>query len=102
LSALNRNAPQRRFTPPQESPAHGGKWPSLKPAAQDARSRPESEWAAFETLRPTDAMLARAAASSAGKAYPSKCIQPLVFVCVASSFNAVLPCFSDSNVVAGQ
>ncbi|WP_050468074.1 FtsK/SpoIIIE family DNA translocase [Herbaspirillum chlorophenolicum] len=65
LSALNRNAPQRRFTPPQENPAHGGKWPSLKPAAQDVRSRPESEWAAFETLRPTDAMLARAAASSA-------------------------------------
>ncbi|WP_343586343.1 DNA translocase FtsK, partial [Herbaspirillum sp.] len=65
LSSLNRNAPQRRFTPPQDNPAGGGRWPALKPAAQDARARPESEWAAFETLRPTDAMLARAAASSA-------------------------------------
>ncbi|MBB5391819.1 MULTISPECIES: DNA translocase FtsK [unclassified Herbaspirillum] len=65
LSALNRSAAQRQFTPPQDSSGHGGKWPSLKPMAQDARPRPESEWATFETLRPTDAMLARAAASSA-------------------------------------
>ncbi|NUU01098.1 FtsK/SpoIIIE family DNA translocase [Herbaspirillum robiniae] len=54
LSSLNRSAAAR-----------GGKWPALKPGATDARARPESEWAAFETLRPTDAMLARAAASTA-------------------------------------
>ena len=48
-----------------DAAGRGGKWPALKPAAQDARARPESEWAAFETLRQTDAMLARAAASSA-------------------------------------
>ena len=43
-----------------------GKWPSFKTAAeQETRARPESEWAAFESLRPTDAMMARAAASTA-------------------------------------
>ncbi|WDZ97379.1 DNA translocase FtsK 4TM domain-containing protein [Herbaspirillum sp. WKF16] len=54
LSSLNRSAG-----------AQGGKWPALRQGAADARARPESEWAAFETLRPTDAMLARAAASTA-------------------------------------
>ena len=53
LSALTGNGSQR------------GKWPALKPGAQPAKPRPESEWAAFETLRPTEAMLARAAASRA-------------------------------------
>jgi len=53
LSALTGNGGQR------------GKWPALKPGAQPAKPRPESEWAAFETLRPTEAMLARAAASRA-------------------------------------
>ncbi|WP_343653168.1 DNA translocase FtsK [Herbaspirillum sp.] len=45
----------------------GGKWPSLnpRPSGPAAKARPESEWAAFETLRPTEAMLARAAASRA-------------------------------------
>ncbi|MBG7619772.1 DNA translocase FtsK [Herbaspirillum sp. AP02] len=44
-----------------------GKWPSLnpRPSGPAAKARPESEWAAFETLRPTEAMLARAAASRA-------------------------------------
>jgi S-DNA-T family DNA segregation ATPase FtsK/SpoIIIE len=63
LSALNRSG-AGRSAPPQDGPARGGKWPALKPAGQDGRARPESEWAAFETLRPTDAMLARAAASN--------------------------------------
>ncbi|BEV14550.1 DNA translocase FtsK [Herbaspirillum sp. DW155] len=45
----------------------GGKWPSLNPrqTGAAAKPRPESEWAAFESLRPTEAMLARAAASRA-------------------------------------
>nr|WP_233170703.1 DNA translocase FtsK [Herbaspirillum sp. ASV7] len=45
-------------------PAPAGRWPLLKQPAPVAKARPESEWAAFETLRPTEAMRARAAAST--------------------------------------
>jgi len=43
------------------------KWPALPRNNEEARrpARPESEWAAFETLRPTPAMLARSEAPAA-------------------------------------
>lgn len=43
----------------KKSPA--AKWPALPKSNEEKRrpARPESEWAAFETLRPTPAMLAR-------------------------------------------
>ena len=63
LSSLQRDNP--RHATPAEGPARVSKWPAIKPAAEALKARPESEWAAFESLRPTDAMLARATASSA-------------------------------------
>ncbi|WP_413927616.1 DNA translocase FtsK [Herbaspirillum sp. alder98] len=63
LSSLQRGNP--RSAAPAEGPARVSKWPAIKPSAEAVKARPESEWAAFESLRPTDAMLARATASDA-------------------------------------
>ncbi|EJN09523.1 DNA translocase FtsK [Herbaspirillum sp. YR522] len=63
LSSLQRGS--ARHAAPAEGPARVSKWPAIKPSAEAVKARPESEWAAFESLRPTDAMLARATASSA-------------------------------------
>ncbi|MCI1003687.1 DNA translocase FtsK [Herbaspirillum sp. C7C8] len=65
LSALTGGSRNGQATP--TGSAQGGKWPSLnaRQAGPAAKPRPESEWAAFESLRPTEAMLARAAASRA-------------------------------------
>ncbi|EIJ46614.1 DNA translocase FtsK 1 protein [Herbaspirillum sp. GW103] len=65
LSALTGGSRNAQATP--TGSAQGGKWPSLnaRQAGPAAKPRPESEWAAFESLRPTEAMLARAAASRA-------------------------------------
>ncbi|MFL9925505.1 DNA translocase FtsK 4TM domain-containing protein [Herbaspirillum lusitanum] len=42
--------------------------PSLSKTGADKTARPESEWAAFEALRPTEAMLARGGAASGAAA----------------------------------
>ncbi|MCP1576804.1 S-DNA-T family DNA segregation ATPase FtsK/SpoIIIE [Herbaspirillum rubrisubalbicans] len=67
LSAITGNHPRQQHPGPGGPGGQGGKWPSLNPRQADpaAKPRPESEWAAFESLRPTEAMLARAAASRA-------------------------------------
>jgi len=67
LSSLQRKSTTRTAAPAQAaagSPRPTG-WPAARQTAPDTPARPESEWAAFESLRPTDAMLARAAASNA-------------------------------------
>ncbi|MBN9356354.1 MAG: DNA translocase FtsK [Herbaspirillum huttiense] len=65
LSALTGGSRNTQAT--SAGSGQGGKWPSINPRQTDpaAKPRPESEWAAFESLRPTEAMLARAAASRA-------------------------------------
>ncbi|MFJ3058961.1 DNA translocase FtsK [Herbaspirillum sp. NPDC087042] len=69
LSAITGGSGQRAAQAAQGGaagqPAPVGKWPLLKQPAPAPKARPESEWAAFETLRPTEAMRARAAASTA-------------------------------------
>ncbi len=69
LSAITGGSSQRAAQAAQGGatgqPTPVGKWPLLKQPAPAAKARPESEWAAFETLRPTEAMRARAAASTA-------------------------------------
>jgi S-DNA-T family DNA segregation ATPase FtsK/SpoIIIE len=65
LSALTGGSRNSQAAPAGST--QGGKWPAINPRQTDpaAKPRPESEWAAFESLRPTEAMLARAAASRA-------------------------------------
>jgi S-DNA-T family DNA segregation ATPase FtsK/SpoIIIE len=53
----------------EKKPFSDGRWPSSQPQ-QNPATRPEQEWASFESLRPTGPMLARARAAASSQNLP--------------------------------